>query len=221
VLTTTAGEVRCRYLINCAGLHCDRVARLCGDEPGVRIVPFRGEYYHLRPSAAHLVRNLIYPVPDPRFPFLGVHFTRMIGGGVEAGPNAVLAFARHGYRLRDVSLADLWELARFPGFWRLALTHWRTGATEFLRSVSRRLFWRSLRRLVPDLRFGDIEPAGAGIRAQAVEPNGRLVDDFRIVRSERMIHVLNAPSPAATASLSIGEEIASLARAGFGLSGHG
>jgi L-2-hydroxyglutarate oxidase len=212
VLTTTAGEVRCRYLINCAGLHCDRVARLCGAEPGVRIVPFRGEYYHLRPAAVGLVRNLIYPVPDPRFPFLGVHFTRMISGGVEAGPNAVLAFARQGYRLRDVSLSDLWELARFPGFWRLALAYWRTGVGEFLRSMSRRLFWKSLRRLVPELRFGDIEPAGAGVRAQAVEPSGRLVDDFRIVKSQRMIHVLNAPSPAATASLSIGEEIARSAR---------
>jgi L-2-hydroxyglutarate oxidase len=217
VLTTTAGEVHCRYLVNCAGLQSDRVARLCGVEPGLQIVPFRGEYYELVPGRQSLVRNLIYPVPDPRFPFLGVHFTRMIGGGVEAGPNAVLAFRREGYWLGDVSLRDLAEMARFGGFWRMALRFWRTGVAEFSRSLSQRLFWQSLRRLVPELRFHDIRPAGAGVRAQAVLPSGDLADDFRILQSERMVHVLNAPSPAATASLAIGRTIAELARETFNL----
>jgi L-2-hydroxyglutarate oxidase len=216
-LTTTSGEVFCRYLVNCAGLQADRVARLCGVEPGVHIIPFRGEYQELRPGRRHLVRNLVYPVPDPRFPFLGVHFTRMIGGGVEAGPNAVLAFGRHGYRLRDVNVRDLSELVCFRGFWRMSARFWRTGLDEFLRSLSKRLFWKSLRRLVPELRFSDLVSAGAGVRAQAVEPSGALVDDFRIVPAERMIHVLNAPSPAATASISIGRTIADLARQTFDL----
>jgi L-2-hydroxyglutarate oxidase len=217
VLSTTAGEVFCRALINCGGLQADRVARLCGVEPGLQIVPFRGEYYELVPERCSLVRNLIYPVPDPRFPFLGVHFTRMIGGGVEAGPNAVLAFRREGYRLSDVSLRDLAEMARFGGFWRMALRFWRTGLSEFHRSLSQRLFWRSLRRLVPELRFHDIRPAGSGVRAQAVLPSGDLADDFRIVQAERMVHVLNAPSPAATASIAIGRSIAGLARQTFNL----
>jgi L-2-hydroxyglutarate oxidase len=217
-LATRAGDVRCRYLINCAGLHSDRVARLCGAEPGVQIIPFRGEYYRLRPGREHLVRNLIYPVPDARFPFLGVHFTRMVGGGVEAGPNAVLAFSRHGYHFGDVRWGDLAELARFRGFWRMAARFWRTGLEEFGRSLSRRLFWKSLRRLVPELRFTDLERAGAGVRAQAVEPGGRLVDDFHIVQAGRTVHVLNSPSPAATASISIGQTVAALARRTFGLS---
>jgi len=217
VLSTTAGEKHCRFLVNCAGLQSDRVARLCGVEPGVHIIPFRGEYYELRPDRWGLVRNLVYPVPDARFPFLGVHFTRMIGGGVEAGPNAVLAFRREGYRMRDISFRDLFELACFPGFWRMAARFWRTGLDEFNRSLSRGLFWRSLRRLVPELRLDDIVPAGSGVRAQAVEPSGKLVDDFRIVRAERMVHVLNAPSPAATASISIGRTIADAAREALGL----
>lgn len=211
VVETTAGPLRTGLLVNCAGLQSDRVARLCGIDPGVRIVPFRGEYYELKPRATHLCRNLIYPVPDPRLPFLGVHFTRMISGGVECGPNAVLAFRREGYRLSDVSGRDLWELAQFAGFWRMARRFWRTGIGEFYRSVSRRAFWKALRRLVPDLSFHDIVPAGAGVRAQAVWPDGKLADDFVVQRAERMVHVLNAPSPAATASIAIGRTIAAMA----------
>jgi L-2-hydroxyglutarate oxidase len=217
VLATTAGDVRCRYLINCGGLQSDRIARLCGVDPGVQIIPFRGEYYELVPQRRSLVRNLIYPVPDPRLPFLGVHLTRMIQGGVEAGPNAVLAFRREGYRLADVSARDLLEMARFGGFWRMARRFWPSGLAELYRSLSKRAFWQALRRLVPELRMGDIERAGAGVRAQAVQPNGDLVDDFRILQAERMVHVLNAPSPAATASISIGRTIAGLARDTFDL----
>jgi L-2-hydroxyglutarate oxidase len=217
VLETTAGEVRSRFLVNCGGLHSDRVARLCGVEPGVRIVPFRGEYHDLAPSAARLCRQLIYPVPDPRLPFLGVHFTRMIGGGVECGPNAVLAFRREGYRFAQASVRDLAELARYPGFWRMARRFWRHGAGEMLRSLSRRAFWLAARRLVPALRFHDLRPGGSGVRAQAVTPDGSPVDDFVIRGADRMIHVLNAPSPAATAGLAIGREIAALAAREFGL----
>lgn len=210
VVDTTAGPLRARLLVNCAGLYSDRVARLCGVEPGVQIVPFRGEYYQLKPHAAHLCRHLIYPVPDPRLPFLGVHFTRMIGGGVECGPNAVLAFKREGYRLGDISRRDLAELARYPGFWRMARRFWWTGLGELYRSFSRRAFWHALRRLIPTLSFHDIVPAGAGVRAQAVTPDGQLADDFVIRQAERMIHVLNAPSPAATASIAIGQTIAEM-----------
>lgn len=211
VLETTAGDVSCLNLINCGGLQSDRVARLCGVEPGVQIIPFRGEYFELRPEAGHLVRNLIYPVPDPSFPFLGVHLTRMVRGGIEAGPNAVLALRREGYSWRDVSWRDLRELVSFPGFWNMARRYWRNGLEEMHRSLCRRLFWKALRRLVPELRYHDLEPAGSGVRAQAVTPNGDLVDDFRIVPAERMIHVLNAPSPAATASISIGRTLSALA----------
>jgi L-2-hydroxyglutarate oxidase len=190
---------------------------LCGVDPGVRIIPFRGEYYRLVPQRESLVQNLIYPVPDPRFPFLGVHFTRMIGGGVEAGPNAVLAFKREGYRWSSVSLRDTVELATFGGFWRMAARYWRTGLGEFYRSLSQRAFVAALQRLVPELQYADVRPAGAGVRAQALAPGGQLVDDFRIVEAERMIHVLNAPSPAATASISIGRTIDGMAAANFGL----
>jgi L-2-hydroxyglutarate oxidase len=217
VLDTTAGEVRARHLVNCAGLQSDRVARLCGVDPGVMIVPFRGEYYELTPAAQHLCRNLIYPVPDPRFPFLGVHFTRMIGGGVEAGPNAVLAFRREGYRFSAVSARDLGEMLRYPGFWKMAAKFWKTGLGEMKRSLSKYSFWDALRRLIPAIRPQDIVPAGAGVRAQAVTPDGKLVDDFHIRGESRMVHVLNAPSPAATASISIGRSIADLAAAEFGL----
>jgi L-2-hydroxyglutarate oxidase len=208
---TTAGPVRAKLLVNCAGLFSDRVARLCGVDPGVRIVPFRGEYYELKPRAEHLCRHLIYPVPDARLPFLGVHFTRMIGGGVECGPNAVLAFRRDGYRLRDVSLSDLWEYATCPGFWRMASKFWRVGLHEMYRSASRRAFWHALRKLVPEVGFHDLVRAGAGVRAQAVAPDGNLVDDFYIRQADRMIHVLNAPSPAATASIAIGRSVAEMA----------
>ncbi|MCL4296593.1 MAG: L-2-hydroxyglutarate oxidase [Anaerolineae bacterium] len=216
-LETSQGDIHCRYLINCGGLQSDRIARLCGVDPGLQIVPFRGEYYELVPERQFLVKNLIYPVPDPQFPFLGVHFTRMIHGGVEAGPNAVLAFKREGYHRSSFSLADAWGFATYPGFWRLAGRHWRMSLGEFYRSYSKRAFVKALQRLLPELTMNDVHPAGAGVRAQALEPNGALVDDFRFVEAERMIHVLNAPSPAATASLSIGQTIGRMAEARFGL----
>jgi L-2-hydroxyglutarate oxidase len=207
-LTTSAGEVRARVLVNCTGLHCDRVARRCGVEPGVRIVPFRGEYYLVKPERRDLVRHLIYPVPDPTLPFLGVHFTRMIDGSLEAGPNAVLALKREGYRWSDISPTDLLDTLAFPGFWRLAGRFWKIGAAEYRRSFSKSTFVTSLQRLVPEVGRQDVARGGAGVRAQAVDRDGKLVDDFRIVATERMVHVLNAPSPAATASLSIGKVIA-------------
>jgi L-2-hydroxyglutarate oxidase len=210
-LQTTQGEVACRHLINCGGLQCDRVARLCGIDPGVQIIPFRGEYYALNPDKRYLVKNLIYPVPDPRFPFLGVHFTRTVHGEVDAGPNAVLAFRREGYQRWNVSLRDMWDLACYPGFWKMASKYWRMGMSEMMRSLSKRRFYHSLQRLIPELQITDIHPFGSGVRAQAVEPSGALLDDFRFVQGERMIHVLNAPSPAATASLSIGRTIAEMA----------
>lgn len=216
-LETTRGALHCRYLINCAGLHSDRVARLCGVNPGLQIVPFRGEYYEIVPERQFLVRNLIYPVPDPNFPFLGVHFTRMVRGGVEAGPNAVLALKREGYRFTSFSAGDALQIFTYPGFWRLAFKYWKTGLGEIYRSLSKRAFVKALQRLVPELRLEDVHRSGAGVRAQALEPNGMLVDDFRIVQTDRMIHVLNAPSPAATASLSIGRAIADMAFKSFDL----
>ena len=217
VLQTTAGELRAKHLVNCAGLQSDRVARLCGVDPGVKVIPFRGEYYDLKPHAQHLCRNLIYPVPDPRFPFLGVHFTRMIGGGVEAGPNAVLAFRREGYKFADVSVRDVLEMAGYRGFWRMAAKFWQMGLGEMKRSLSRYSFWKSLQRLIPPIKRDDIVPSGAGVRAQAVTPDGKLVDDFFIRGENRMVHVLNAPSPAATASISIGRSIADLASGEWGM----
>jgi L-2-hydroxyglutarate oxidase len=211
VLETRAGAVRCKAVVNCAGLQSDRVARLCGVDPKVRIVPFRGEYYELLPSSQRLIRNLIYPVPDPEFPFLGVHFTRMIGGGIEAGPNAVLAFKREGYRMTDVSLKDLAGMFGFEGFWRMAGRYYQTGIGEFWRSLSKSAFVHALQRLAPDLKPSDVRRGGSGVRAQAVDPRGNLLDDFCIVHAPRMIHVLNAPSPAATSSLSIGKAIAEMA----------
>ncbi|MCB9866816.1 MAG: L-2-hydroxyglutarate oxidase [Phycisphaerales bacterium] len=208
VLRTTAGAVRCRFIVNCGGLQCDRVAQMCGVTPGVRIVPFRGEYYELKPEQHHLVKNLVYPVPDPRFPFLGVHFTRMIHGGVEAGPNAVLAFKREGYGKLSWSLKDALATASYGGFWRLVQRHWAMGCGEMYRSWSKRAFVRALQRLMPEIRASDLTAGGAGVRAQAIEQDGSLVDDFRLVDAEGMLHVLNAPSPAATASLSIGAYIA-------------
>jgi L-2-hydroxyglutarate oxidase len=207
VLTTTRGEFTCRYLFACGGLHADRVARLCGVRPGVSIVPFRGEYYKLTPERRHLVRNLIYPVPDPRFPFLGVHFTRLVHGGVEAGPNAVLALKREGYSWTKFSPRDVLSMAGSIGFWRMASRYWKMGLGELHRSLSKSAFVRALQELLPELRSEDLLPAGAGVRAQALTPSGALVDDFHLVRGERMIHVLNAPSPAATASLRIARHI--------------
>ncbi len=217
ILETTSGEVRSRYLINCGGLRSDRIARMCGVEPGLQIIPFRGEYYELVTERRFLVRNLVYPVPDPQFPFLGVHFTRMIRGGVEAGPNAVLAFKREGYSRRSFSVTDLKEMASYGGSWRMAWRYRKAGLDELCRSLSKRAFVKALQRLIPEIGLDDIRRAGAGVRAQAVEPTGHLVDDFRIVEAERMIHVLNAPSPAATASISIGFEIARLAAKRFDL----
>lgn len=216
-LSTPRGKVTCRFLVNCAGLQCDRVARLCGLDPGLKIVPFRGEYYQVIEKRRTLVRNLIYPVPDPAFPFLGVHFTRMIDGTVEAGPNAVLAFKREGYDRLSFSLGDALETFCYPGFWWLAGRYWLTGFREYYRSFSKRAFVRELQRLIPELKGADLVRAEAGVRAQAVDPDGNLLDDFRIVEGEGMIHVLNAPSPAATASISIGQAIANKARENFGL----
>ncbi|MBI3687926.1 MAG: L-2-hydroxyglutarate oxidase [Actinobacteria bacterium] len=208
VVGTTRGEVEARVLVGCAGLHGDQVARLAGHPVGHRIVPFRGEYYELLPERRDLVRGLVYPVPDPRFPFLGVHLTRMVDGSVHAGPNAVLALRREGYRWRDASLTDLRELVAFPGFRRMARRHWSMGAREVWRSASKAAFARSVARLVPELAGRDLVPAGSGVRAQAVLPDGTLADDFLITEEEHAVHVLNAPSPAATASLPIGAEIA-------------
>jgi len=215
VLDTTKGAVESRTLINCAGLQSDRVARLCGVEPGVKIVPFRGEYYELVPERQSLVRNLIYPVPDPRFPFLGVHFTRMIRGGIEAGPNAVLAFRREGYRRNSFSIRDSLEMFAYMGFWKMAAKYWLMAVGEWHRSFSKRAFVKALQGLIHELRDEDVYPSGAGVRAQALDPQGALLDDFRIVEAEQMVHVLNAPSPAATASISIGEAIAGMAAKSF------
>ncbi|MGG2462130.1 L-2-hydroxyglutarate oxidase [Streptomyces sp. RGM 3693] len=206
---TAGGTVyRARALVNCAGLHCDRIARLAGDAPGMRIIPFRGEYYTLAPERAALVRGLVYPVPDPAFPFLGVHLTRGIDGSVHIGPNAVPALAREGYDWRTVRPTELAGTLAFPGSWRIARRHWRYGAGELQRSLSRRAFAEAVRRLLPDAREEDLLPSPAGVRAQAVLPDGTLVDDFLFAESPGMIHVLNAPSPAATASLPIGREVA-------------
>jgi L-2-hydroxyglutarate oxidase LhgO len=207
VVQTTAGDFVAEHLINCAGLYSDRLALLAGAQLDFRIVPFRGEYYELAEARRGLCRGLIYPVPDPRFPFLGVHFTRRITGQVEAGPNAVLAFRREGYRKRDFSLGESWLTVGYPGFWRLAGQYWRTAAGEFYRSWSRYGFVRELQKLVPEVRAADLEPGGSGVRAQAVARDGSLVDDFRFVFSNRMVHVGNVPSPAATASLVLGRRI--------------
>jgi L-2-hydroxyglutarate oxidase len=208
VVETARGVVRCRLLVNCAGLQCDRVARLAGAPLSVRIVPFRGEYYDLIPARRNLVRGLIYPVPDPRFPFLGVHLTKRVDGSVEAGPNAVLTWRREGYRKGSFNLRDAVATLAWPGFWHLAARHWETAAMEVRRSWSRARFAKDLRRLVPEIADADLTPGGSGVRAQAIDAKGNLLDDFHIVESERAIHVLNAPSPGATASLAIGEEIA-------------
>jgi L-2-hydroxyglutarate oxidase len=208
LLATSAGEFEADFLINCAGLYCDRVSQMARNKREARIIPFRGEYYKIKPERQHLVRHLIYPVPDPQFPFLGVHFTRLIHGGIEAGPNAVLAFAREGYRKSDVSLPDLFDALSFPGLWRFLGKHKAMSWAELRRSFSRRLFCESLQRLVPEIRSEDLERGGAGVRAQAMSPDGQLLQDFCFVNQPRALHVLNAPSPAATACLTIAEEIA-------------
>lgn len=215
-IQTTSGECESDFVINCGGLYCDRLSKLAGNADSTKIVPFRGEYFKLRQDRQHLVRNLIYPVPDPRFPFLGVHFTRLIHGGVEAGPNAVLAFAREGYHLSNVSLRDSLETATFGGFWRFLRRYPAMCWSEFRRSLSKPLFCRSLQRLVPEIQIEDLVPGGAGVRAQAISPAGQLVEDFSFVRRSKALHVLNAPSPAATASLAIADEIIDEAREVFG-----
>ena len=210
VLLTEHEEYRTKFIVNCGGLQSDRIAKLFGVDPKLQIIPFRGEYYQLKKEKQYLVKNLIYPVPDPQFPFLGVHFTRMINGGVEAGPNAVLAFKREGYKKTDFSFRDILEMKLYPGFWKMAAKYYKMGFHEFRRSFSKELFVKSLQKLIPEIQYDDIEVGGAGVRAQALERDGKLADDFRIVEAERMVHVLNAPSPAATASLSIGKTISEM-----------
>lgn len=208
LLETTHGAFEARFLINCGGLHSDRIARMAGSDPGASIVPFRGEYYELVPERRHLVKSLIYPVPDMAFPFLGVHFTKMIDGSVHAGPNAVLAFKREGYRKTEMSVRDLWETVTFPGFWKMAGKNLSAGCNEMYRSFSKAAFVRSLQQLVPEVTANDLVATEAGVRAQALLPDGKLFDDFLFVDGQQSIHVCNAPSPAATASLEIGKAIA-------------
>lgn len=207
-ISTRRGPVQSKYLLNCAGLQCDRVMKMCGANPPARIVPFRGEYYELTSESQSLCRNLIYPVPNPNFPFLGVHFTRMIHGGVECGPNAVLAMAREGYDWKTLRVGDLLESLTYGGFLRLATRYWRTGIGEVVRSLSKAAFVKALQRLIPEIRADQLRVAPAGVRAQAIAPDGSMVDDFLFVDQEQAVHVCNAPSPAATASLKIGEIIA-------------
>ena len=216
-LKASDGTIRARHLINCAGLYADQVARMMGVSPGIRIVPFRGEYYVLRPNKRHMVRGLIYPVPNPAMPFLGVHFTRTIHGGVEAGPNAVLATAREGYTKGKFNPAETWNTLSYGGFWRMSRRFWRVGLGELYRSFSKATFVRDLQRLMPSIKAEDVEPGGAGVRAQAVDRSGALLDDFFIQESGDAIHVLNAPSPGATASLAIGGHVAERASRSFGL----
>jgi L-2-hydroxyglutarate oxidase len=208
ILSTTAGEVKAHRVVNCAGLYADRIAEETTDESlSAQIVPFRGEYYELTPERRSLCRNLIYPVPDPAFPFLGVHFTRMIDGRVECGPSAVLAFAREGYRLSTLNWRELWEILTYEGFHQLAAQHWQRGARELLQSMSKRAYLSAARRLIPELQMDDIIPSRAGVRAQVLHPNGELEDDFLIRESGRVVNVINTPSPAATSSLNIGHHI--------------
>ncbi len=212
IVETSRGSFPAGYVINCAGLHSDRVSRMAGQEPEVRIVPFRGEYYDLVPERTHLVRTLIYPVPDPKFPFLGVHFTRRIQGGVDAGPNAVLALKREGYKRTDFNLKDTASTLTYPGFWHMAGKYWRDGAGEYYRSLNKSAFVKALQQLVPEIVSSDLVADGSGVRAQAVRPDGSMVDDFQFVQAEKMLHVWNVPSPAATASLPIGKHLMELAR---------
>ena len=216
-LMTSRGEIPARYVINCAGLHADSVARMMGVDIGVRIIPFRGEYFSLRPERANLVKGLIYPVPDPSLPFLGVHFTKRITGSVEAGPNAVLALAREGYKKTGFSLTDMLGHLTYPGFWRMSKTYWKTGLQEQYRSMVKTTFVRSLQTLVPEIQMEDLNEPGAGVRAQAVDRQGRLLQDFSIAETENAIHVLNAPSPGATSSLSISRYIVDMAQKSFEL----
>ncbi|MFZ0035227.1 MAG: L-2-hydroxyglutarate oxidase [Sedimentisphaerales bacterium] len=216
-VTTSLGDFTTEYLINCAGLQCDRIATMDGVNPIVRIIPFRGDYYELTEKSLRKVKNLIYPVPDPAFPFLGVHFTRMINGTVECGPNAVFSLKREGYGKTDFSLKDTWDSLSFPGTWKLFLRHWKYGLNEYKRAFFKSRFLRQLQRLIPSLGIQDIKPSRAGVRAQALGPNGELIEDFKIERGVNSIHILNAPSPAATASLAIGETVSQIAAEHFNL----
>jgi len=199
-----------KLVINCCGLYSDRIARMTHTRVDYKIIPFRGEYFKLKKEKEHLVKNLIYPVPDPNFPFLGVHFTRMIGGGIEAGPNAVLAFKREGYKKTDIDLAELSESLAWPGFQKVAIRYWKTGLGEMYRSFSKAAFTQALQKLIPDIKKDDLEPGGSGVRAQACDRTGGLIDDFKIMEEKNIIHVCNAPSPAATSSLAIGETLAAM-----------
>ena len=209
-VVTDYGVHSAKLMVNCAGLYCDKIAEMAGEKPDTRIIPFRGEYFMLKPEKRGLVRNLIYPVPDPNFPFLGVHFTRMIDGGIEAGPNAVFAFKREGYEKADVDLVELFESLTWPGFQKVATKFWKTGMGEFYRSFSKTAFTKALQKFIPEVQEDDLVPAEAGVRAQACDRTGGLLDDFKIIANNRAIHILNAPSPAATSSLSIGQTIANL-----------
>ena len=217
VIQTKRGDFSAQYVINCAGLFSDRISRMAGHPQEVMIVPFRGEYYDLVPAKQHLVRGLIYPVPDPRFPFLGVHFTRRVHGGVDAGPNAVLALKREGYRKVDFSLRDSFEEFRFGGFWRMARRNWKHAAGEYYRSLNKAAFVKALQRLLPEVTGPDLVPGGSGVRAMALKSDGTLVDDFQFACADKMLHVYNVPSPAATASLVVGRAIVQMAQEGFGL----
>ena len=214
-LHTGQGDLQASHIINCAGLYADRIAEMMDEETGIRIIPFRGEYYTLQPGSENLVNGLIYPVPDPRFPFLGVHYTRNIHGYVEAGPNAVLALAREGYRKKDVDLGESMGTVAFPGFWKMSMKHWKTGIGELHRSYSKGVFVHDLQKLIPEIQSSDLAPGGSGVRAQAVSRSGAILDDFHILRGRYAVHVLNAPSPGATSSLAIGEHIADLATEAF------
>lgn len=210
IVKTNSGSFETKMIVNCAGLYCDKVAQMAGEKVDTRIIPFRGEYYMLKPEKRYLVKNLIYPVPDPNFPFLGVHFTRMIDGGVEAGPNAVFAFKREGYHKTDVDFTEMFESLTWPGFQKVAAKYWKTGIGEFYRSFSKTAFTNALRKFIPQIQEDDLIPAEAGVRAQACDRDGGLLDDFKIIEKTRAIHILNAPSPAATSSLSIGKTIAEM-----------
>ena len=216
-IQTNTGTYSASYLINCAGLYSDHVAESAGIQNDIQIVPFRGEYYELTPEAEHMVNGLIYPMPNPAFPFLGVHFTKMVLGGVECGPNAVFAFKREGYDKLSFDLEETIETVNFPGFWKLAKQHWRMGLDEYYRSFSKQAFVQGLKKLIPSIEASDLKPAPAGVRAMALTPEGDIVDDFKFASTEREIHVLNAPSPAATAGLAIGDEIVTRAREAFNL----
>jgi L-2-hydroxyglutarate oxidase len=211
LVITPKNTFRTRLIVNCAGLQSDRIARMTGVKTSFKIIPFRGEYYTIKKEKQSLVKNLIYPVPDPSFPFLGVHFTRMINGGIEAGPNAVFAWAREGYKKTDLNIQDLFESIAWPGFQKVAMKYWKTGLGEMNRSFSKKAFTKALKALIPEIEPGDLEPGGSGVRAQACDRNGNLIDDFLILENEMAVNICNAPSPAATSSLAIGETVAKLA----------